>query len=120
MGFAAAHRGRHRTDAFMGGGDLHSRGLTDDHRCGARQFRPDGVNQPPDAQTADFLIIGKRVMQWPSQVHFGEAGCHCQGAGDEALHVRATPTIELAVCFCEREGVGRPILTVNRYDVGMT
>ncbi len=48
--------------------------------------------------------------------HVGHRG---EAAGEEALHVGRAAAVEAALARGQSEGIGRPILSIDRNDVGM-
>ncbi len=103
--------------ALMRGDRLHQRRFT--HNAQARPDRCilEQVKQPPDADTADFLIIGKSEMNGRLERRFHRPLRHRKAAGNEAFHVGAAPPVKIAAAPREFERVRRPGLALDRYDI---
>jgi len=71
------------------------------------------------AEAADLLVIGEGEMQRPLQIERGVARRHGKAGGDETLHVAGTAAVEPAVALDHAERVRRPVLPLDRHNVGM-
>ncbi len=118
--FEAGHRRLVGLDTLVGVDDLHGRGLAHDHDPGLRQVTDDALDHRPDAEATDFLVIGKREVDRYFRSAFQEFRHEGEGNGDEALHVVGAAAEEPAVLLDDAEGIARPVLALDRYDIGVS
>ena len=69
------------------------------------------------AQTADFLVIGKRQMQGLLERRAREMRHRRQRTGDEALHVRHATPIQTPIALQQLERIDGPRLPVHRHHI---
>jgi len=98
---------------------LHRGGLADD-----AEPRPHGPprerrDQRPDAEAADFLVIGHGNVDRNPQAAGAEFRHRRQRRRDEALHVGGAAPVKLAVALADDEGIAIPILAVHRNHVAV-
>ncbi len=77
------------------------------------------VQQPAHADAADLLVVGEGEVNRSRELAGKDFGRHREHDGDEALHVARPAPVKPAVPFDDREGIARPLLTVDRHDVGV-
>jgi len=71
------------------------------------------------ADTTDFLVIGKHQMQRFRQRGRKHGIDTRKHAGDKAFHVRRTATVQALSDNVARERIDRPVLTLDRHDIGV-
>ncbi|MCY1438054.1 hypothetical protein D9M71_542380 [compost metagenome] len=79
----------------------------------------EGLEQGAHAQAADFLVVGQGDMHRQAQRGLHQRGHQGEHAGDVALHVRRTATVQQPIALGELERRDGPRLAVDRDHVGV-
>ena len=99
--------------------DPHARRLTDDAAAWGHARLGDLVDEVDRAHTADLFVIGEGEVDGLLEIRGCQLGQFGEDDTDEGFHVRAAAGVELAVPDLRGEGIARPVLTVDRYDIGV-
>ncbi len=119
MARLARHR-RHQAGAsLVAADDAHAGRFSDEDGKLRRQGLGHVLDDVVDAEAADLLVIGKGEVDGRCERLLQHGGNARQHAGEKALHIGGAPAIEPVVLPPHGERVARPVLAVDRHDVGM-
>ena len=105
--------------AFVAVHHRHAGGFPDDAAGRALGHVLELFDQPAGAETPHFLVIGEGKMNRALEIAPKDVGHEGEYDGDEALHVAGAAAEKLTVPFRQGEGIGRPVLAIDRHHVGV-